>query len=123
MLCDARYYMRRQFKVPLVTVGGIPGQPMAFSGGGGGFIISDLEEQMLSTFTPEIAKRADAPKRFSMRLRFGMRFVHGLTREQSRAPIEFTFLKADAQIPYTIQNVADPSLQYLEVAKHFGLKV
>lgn len=113
------FTLRRRFGVLQAGIGGIPNRPLQFSAGGGGFILSNVEEQMLPTIPAGLRSRPDAPQKFSLRISLGMKFPMGSYVPESKAPMEFTYLPADKKIGYTLANVANPAVQWLQVAKLF----
>lgn len=110
-----------RFNIPVVGTGGIKGVPMAYSAAGGGFVSENVADTFLPFFTPQIAALPTCPKAFGVNANLAMRFVNGFMATKSGVnaakPIEFTFAPATYKIDITAENVADPSLQYLEAAK------
>lgn len=112
------------FGIPMVSIGGSYQAPMAFSAAGGGYVSGSVTNDILSSFNDMIRSLPDAPQPFEFNVDLALRWVNGFLSSESNAvdlyaPIEFTYVPADARTNYSFENVADPTLQYLEAAKAF----
>ena len=105
------HVLKRHFGLKVVTVGGIPDEPMAISASCLGFTFASIND-ILGPMQPE---KKTAP----FQVRVDLSYAASAMYVNSKVPCEFVYLGPDHRIFYNNENVASMESLWHEASQHF----